>query len=356
MSAPSPASNTTANVAQTQTSEMDPKLYALLYGSNTAPGSLVLANASNNAQMMQGVQNQDPAALQKFFGYSPSSSDIDAAGSRTYAAEGGEVKERGFASGGASTVLDPATAMIGVTPYFDPTTGSSTNPYFNQAVQSLNTMPTSSPELQQAADLYGAAGRNAGLQWTQPGVSQMYMDPYIQNVLQSQLAINNQQNQSELNALNAQSTQQGAYGGARQGIEAQQMQFNQNLANQNLVAQGLSGAYQSGMGQFNAGQQNALNAVQGLAGTGTAKQAYGTQQAQNWGAAGQTLQNLAQQYFNTNQQSAQNIWGGVGTAAAPGIAAVSGQPWGGVSTSTTTSSPSYWGKKTGGTVAKRGGK
>ena len=356
MGAPSPPSNTTSNVVQKQTSEMDPKLYALLYGSGTAPGSLVLANASQNAQMMQGVQDNDPAALQKFFGYSPSSSDIAAAGSRTYAAEGGSVTPRGFASGGDSTVLDPATAMIGVTPYFDPTTGRSTNPYFQQAVQQLQAMPSSSPELQQASDLYGAAGRNAGLQWTQPGVSQMYMDPYIQNVLNSQLAIKNQQNQREVNALNAQSTQQGAYGGARQGIEEQQMRFNQDLANQNMTAQALSGAYQSGMGQFNTAQQNALTAVQGLAGTGGAKQAYGTQAAQNWGAAGQTLQNLAQQYATTQQQSAQNIWGGVGTAASPGIAAVSGQPWGGVSTGTTASAPSYWGKKTGGTLKKRGKK
>ena len=107
-------------------------------------------------------------------------------------------------------------------------------------------------------------------------------------------------------------------------------QFQQQTALANQQAQ-LQAAIQNQQAGLSANQQN-LSAMsqagQGLLGVGQGIGAYNQNLLQNWGAAGNTLQNLAQNYYNQRQQSAQNLWGGVNTATQPATGTLLGSPWG----------------------------
>jgi hypothetical protein len=98
--------------------------------------------------------------------------------------------------------------------------------------------------------------------FTAPGVSQAYMSPYMQNVVNAQQREARRAGEIQRNQNQAQAVQQGAFGGSRQGIVEAERQ--RNLASQlgDIQAQGLQGAYQQGMGQFNAEQNAYLQAQQ----------------------------------------------------------------------------------------------
>lgn len=97
--------------------------------------------------------------------------------------------------------------------------------------------------------------------WTDPGVSQQYMSPYTQNVVNAQLAQAQVQEQQQLQQQNAAATQAGAFGGSRAAVEAANTGIGyQQLAAQ-LESQGLQNAYTQGAQQFNT--QQALG-MQGL--------------------------------------------------------------------------------------------
>jgi hypothetical protein len=98
--------------------------------------------------------------------------------------------------------------------------------------------------------------------FTAPGVSQAYMSPYMQNVVNAQQREARRAGEIQRNQNQAQAVGQGAFGGSRQGIVEAERQ--RNLANQlgDIQAQGLQGAYQQGMGQFNAEQNAYLQAQQ----------------------------------------------------------------------------------------------
>ena len=180
--------------------------------------------------------------------------------------------------------LSQSDAQIGVTPFYDPTTMQSTNPYYNQAVSVLQGMGNMPSQYQQAGNVYNQAAqgllgqtnytpqqiaaqnanaasmdaatlsrgsvrdiaaqqaqvermqggpdvqavqaqanqmdqpqdvqavrtRAARMQgpqsWTTPGTSQQYMDPYVQNVLNTQQQIANQQFAQQQNQLKSQAT------------------------------------------------------------------------------------------------------------------------------------------------------
>lgn len=98
--------------------------------------------------------------------------------------------------------------------------------------------------------------------FTAPGVSQAYMSPYMQNVVNAQQREARRAAEIQRNQNQAQAVQQGAFGGSRQAIVEAERQ--RNLATQlgDIQAQGLQGAYQQGMGQFNAEQNAYLQAQQ----------------------------------------------------------------------------------------------
>jgi hypothetical protein len=94
------------------------------------------------------------------------------------------------------------------------------------------------------------------------------MNPYLQNVLQPQLAELNRQSQINLQPSLAKLTSAGGYGGGRQAI--MESESNRNLLNaQNTaIGQGYSNAYDKGMQQFNTEQGQAKTLADMMAGQG----------------------------------------------------------------------------------------
>ena len=103
----------------------------------------------------------------------------------------------------------------------------------------------------------------------QQGIAGSYMNPYLQNVLQPQLAELNRQSQINLQPSLAKLTSAGGYGGGRQAI--MESESNRNLLNaQNTaIGQGYANAYDKGMQQFNTEQGQAKTLADMMAGQGS---------------------------------------------------------------------------------------
>lgn len=104
------------------------------------------------------------------------------------------------------------------------------------------------------SDLQNQAFAQAGPQGFQNTVGQ-YMSPYVQNVINNQIASSNRG--YDISAMNeaAKATQQGAFGGGRQAIMQAENERARNSANQSITAQGLQNAFQGATGQYNTGLQ-----------------------------------------------------------------------------------------------------
>lgn len=206
--------------------------------------------------------------------------------------------------------LTPAGAYLGQAGYFggavDPATGEFrvTNPYYNQAIGVLQGMTGPSSQASQAyqsamSGLQGAAGytpqqveaqqieaakiargdiRDVAAQqaqvermqggpnveailseaarmegpgsWTEPGVAQKYMSPYMQNVVDIQKREAQRDFGKEMAKLSGQAAGMGAFGGSRAAMERAEMRRNQAQKLADIQAQGQQQAYQSGMGQY----------------------------------------------------------------------------------------------------------
>jgi hypothetical protein len=147
--------------------------------------------------------------------------------------------------------------------------------------------------------------------FTAPGVSQAYMSPYMQNVVNAQQREARRAGEIQRNQNQAQAVQQGAFGGSRQGIVEAERQ--RNLASQlgDIQAQGLQGAYQQGMGQFNAEQNAYLQAQQANQGANL-QAAIQNMQAQQQAQAAQEASrqfgaNLGLQGYGQSLQAAQTL-------------------------------------------------
>lgn len=214
--------------------------------------------------------------------------------------------------------LTPADAYLGQAGFFgaayDPTsrTFSVTNPYYNQAVNVLQGMNQQPQQFQQATQAYqdalgglkSAAGytpqqvnammidaaninrgsiRDVAAQqaqvermqggpnveailtdaarmegpgsWTEPGVAQKYMSPYMQNVVDIQKREAQRDFSKEMAKLSGQAAGMGAFGGSRAAMERAEMRRNQAQKLADIQAQGQQAAYQSGMGQYGAESQ-----------------------------------------------------------------------------------------------------
>jgi hypothetical protein len=102
----------------------------------------------------------------------------------------------------------------------------------------------------------------------QQGIAGSYMNPYLQNVLQPQLAELSRQSQINLQPGLAKLTAAGGYGGGRQAI--MESESNRNLLNaQNkTIGEGYANAYDKAMQQFNTEQGQAKTLVDMMAGQG----------------------------------------------------------------------------------------
>lgn len=124
--------------------------------------------------------------------------------------------------------------------------------------------------------------------YTDPGVAQKYMNPYIQAALDPQIAEARRQAEIENLKNKAAATRAGAYGGSRQALmESENEQgLLRNLAN--ITGQGYQKAYDTGAQQFLAEQNLQKGATD-------AARAYGLQALGLQGTAGQTQRDIEQQ-------------------------------------------------------------
>lgn len=114
--------------------------------------------------------------------------------------------------------------------------------------------------------------------YTDTGMAQKYMSPYIQTALDPQIAEARRQAEIENLKNKAAATRAGAYGGSRQALMESENQRNllQNLAN--ITGQGYQKAYEQGASQFNTEQGREQAAAK---------------QAQDFGLAGLAAQGTA---------------------------------------------------------------
>jgi len=136
---------------------------------------------------------------------------------------------------------------------------------------------------QSAADIgsygLGAAGKGFDVgqnyfnQVTDPARIKQLMSPYMQDVVEQQMAGARRQADITQQARNAQLARAGAFGGSRQAIEQAEANRALNTQLAGIQAQGLQSAYDQALAQQQAGTQFGLQGLgTGLQGLGTAMQ------------------------------------------------------------------------------------
>ena len=103
------------------------------------------------------------------------------------------------------------------------------------------------------------------------GIASNYMNPYLQSVLQPQLAELRRQSQINMQPSMAKLTQAGGFGGGRQAIMESEANRNLLQAQNQAVGQGYASAYDKGMQQFNTEQGQSKDLVNMLANAGGAQ-------------------------------------------------------------------------------------
>lgn len=173
-----------------------------------------------------------------------------------------------------------------------------------QSAGNLNYNPTAATNQFTAPSTYAPTTTNFTSEQ-----AQQYMNPYLKQSLDPQLAEARRQSQISQQTNNAQATTAGAFGGARQGIMAAEGQRNLGANLANITGQGYNTAYNNAQQQFNADQARKMQeaqfgAQQGMTGAQQTAQ-YGQQaQAQNAQEA-QFGANYGLQGLNTQLQAAQ---------------------------------------------------
>lgn len=191
------------------------------------------------------------------------------------------------------------------------------------------------PQLADASAMAGKAGLAAlgyggyrpmeysPMSFTQLGMANAYMNPYMEQVLGPQLQAMQRQADIQKSALGAQAAKSGAFGGARSGLMESQLNADLMRQQQQAVGQAYGQSFQQAMQQFNQEQAQRQAAAQlgeqsrqygaglGLQGLQTAMQSAG-----QLGQLGQTqfgqnlaLNQLQAQYGGQQQQQMQNILG-----------------------------------------------
>lgn len=123
------------------------------------------------------------------------------------------------------------------------------------AIQQLSGLPQVSAPGLNYFQMNPVANIGPQQSWTDPGVSQKFMSPYTQNVIDTQLAQAKVQEQQQLQQQAADATRAGAFGGSRQAVEAANTSIGYQQMAAALEAQGLQNAYTQGAQQFNTQQQ-----------------------------------------------------------------------------------------------------
>jgi hypothetical protein len=127
---------------------------------------------------------------------------------------------------------------------------------------------------QVAGGQMGGMGQGLGsLGAQQPtGIAGQYMNPYLQNVLDPQLAEMRRQNDITQMKTNAGLTSQGAFGGGRQAIMNSENNRNMMQQMNQAIGTGYSNAYDKAMQQFNTEQGQAKTLADMIAQQGATQQ------------------------------------------------------------------------------------
>jgi hypothetical protein len=120
---------------------------------------------------------------------------------------------------------------------------------------------------QAATTAGGIAGQKQTASFLDPGTSQAYMNPYMQNVVDIQKQEAQRQADIASTSRQGQQTQAGAYGGSRAAVMDAEAARNLALQQGQIQATGLQSAYDAATKQFNTEQNT------GLAGVNTQLQA-----------------------------------------------------------------------------------
>lgn len=165
---------------------------------------------------------------------------------------------------------------------------------------------TQLPQIQ--GDVSGANKTLQGLSsstWN-PTTAASYMDPYEQQVLQTQENMNNAQTAQNLSAIDTASAAAGALGGDRAAVQKGILQSQNQLNNANLVASGLNNAYTNGQQQFNADRSTNLSSALGIGQNDATLANTEGSVLNNEAGLGQTLQGAQQGQLNTEYQNELN--------------------------------------------------
>lgn len=107
-----------------------------------------------------------------------------------------------------------------------------------------------------------------GQSFTDKGVAESYMNPYMQQVLAPQMQAMQRQADIQRGVLGSQAARAGAFGGARAGLMGSQLNADLMRQQQQATGQAYGQAYTQGMQQFNTEQQQANQLAQMLRGAG----------------------------------------------------------------------------------------
>lgn len=99
-----------------------------------------------------------------------------------------------------------------------------------------------------------------GVQQFSPSAVQQYQSPYTQQVLNSQIGLEQNQDAQQQSALKGNAISQGAWGGDRAGVASAVLAGQQDLANNSTNAGILNQGYSQGLNEFNTQQQAQLGA------------------------------------------------------------------------------------------------
>lgn len=167
-------------------------------------------------------------------------------------------------------------------------------PYINQAQSALTA---------------GQAPLWNGVQQFSPSAVQQYASPYTQNVLNTTMASEQNQDAQQQAALQGNTISSGAWGGDRAGVASAVLSGQQALANNATNANIENTGYSNALGEFNTQQQSQLGANEanaylneqagfGLAGLGTEAQNTALQGASSQLQSGALQQQLGQEALN----------------------------------------------------------
>jgi hypothetical protein len=153
-------------------------------------------------------------------------------------------------------------------------TGAYQPPQMNMGAYQPQTLGTGGNQPPTGTDYGGMGVGDPNALMAQPsgqGIAANYMNPYLQSVLQPQLAELRRQNDITNMATNSKLTGAGAYGGGRQAIMNSENNRNLMQAQNQAIGQGYASAYDKGMQQFNTEQGQSKDLVNMLANAGAAQ-------------------------------------------------------------------------------------